>query len=179
MIICLELIVGVRKLRHQTATRPVGCGAIGPEAAYARGVAHVRIVRETPLSAVEAWRRLTEWERHGAVVPLTRVTVTTDPPTAAGTVFVARTGFGRLGFDDPMEVVAWQPPRRCRLVKRGRVVTGWAEFEVRPLGDGGSRVEWREEIRVRGVPAVADPVLRAAGQWMFGRAVNGLLRSGS
>ncbi|MFI7337385.1 SRPBCC family protein [Streptomyces sp. NPDC050085] len=142
-------------------------------------MAHVRIVRETPLSAVEAWRRLTDWERHGDVVPLTRVTVATPPPTAAGTVFVARTGVGRCAFDDPMEVVAWQPPRRCRMVKRGRFVTGWAEFEVRPLGSGGARVEWREELRVRGVPAVADPLLAAAGRRMFGRAVAGLLRDGS
>ncbi|WP_353945460.1 SRPBCC family protein [Streptomyces sp. HUAS MG91] len=139
--------------------------------------ARIRIVRDTPLSADEAWLRLTDWERHGDVVPLTRVTVTTPPPTAAGTVFTARTGTARrFGFDDPMEVVAWQPPHRCRLEKRGRVVTGWAEFEVRPLGGGGSRVEWREELAVRGLPGAADPVLRIAGRWMFGRAVDGLLR---
>nr|WP_203644035.1 SRPBCC family protein [Streptomyces sp. SID14478] len=132
------------------------------------------------MSVAEAWRRLTDWERHGTVVPLTRVTVTTPAPSAAGTVFVARTGFGgRLGFDDPMEVVAWQPPHRCRLVKRGRFVTGWAEFEVRALGAGGARVEWREELRVRAVPGALDPVLAVAGRWMFGRAVNGLLRDGS
>ncbi|MGY0490975.1 SRPBCC family protein [Streptomyces sp. WG-D5] len=137
--------------------------------------ARIRIVRDTPLRAAEAWRRLTDWERHGDSVPLTRVTVTTPPPDAAGTVFVARTGVGRWGFDDPMEIVAWQPPRRCRMEKRGRVVTGWAEFEVRALGDGGARVEWREELRVRGVPRAADRVVAAAGRWMFGRAVDALL----
>ncbi|MET8471447.1 SRPBCC family protein [Streptomyces sp. NPDC006422] len=137
--------------------------------------AQIRIVRDTPLRAAEAWRRLTDWERHGDSVPLTRVTVTTPPPDAAGTVFVARTGVGRCGFDDPMEVVAWQPPRRCRMEKRGRVVTGWAEFEVRALGEGGSRVEWREELHVRGVPRAADRVVAAAGRWVFGRAVTGLL----
>ncbi|MYT73868.1 MULTISPECIES: SRPBCC family protein [unclassified Streptomyces] len=141
--------------------------------------ARIRIVRDTPLSPDEAWLRLTDWERHGDVVPLTRVTVTTPPPTAAGTVFVARTGTARrIGFDDPMEVVAWEPPHRCRLEKHGRVVTGWAEFEVRPLDGGGSRVEWREELAVWGLPKAADPVLRTAGQWMFGRAVAGLLRDG-
>ncbi|MEU6843498.1 SRPBCC family protein [Streptomyces sp. NPDC046716] len=141
--------------------------------------AQIRIVRETPLSPAEAWLRLTDWERHGDVVPLTRVTVSTPPPTGAGTVFTARTGAARrLGFDDPMEVVDWQPPHRCRLEKRGRVVTGWAEFEVRALDGGGSRVEWREELAVWGLPSLADPVLRTAGRWMFGRAVDGLLRHG-
>ncbi|MFJ4715576.1 SRPBCC family protein [Streptomyces sp. NPDC088785] len=140
--------------------------------------ARIRIVRETPLSPAEAWLRLTDWERHGDVVPLTRVTVTTPPPTAAGTVFVARTGTARrLGFDDPMEVVHWEPPHLCRLEKRGRVVLGRAEFEVRPLAGGaGSRVEWREELRVRGLPGLADPLLAAAARRMFGRAVDGLLR---
>ncbi|MFI0235327.1 SRPBCC family protein [Streptomyces sp. NPDC016845] len=142
-------------------------------------MAHVRIVRETPLPAAEAWQRLTDWEQHGAVVPLTRVTVTTPPPTAAGTLFVARTGTDRIGFDDPMEVVAWQPPRRCRLVKRGRIVKGWAEIEVRALGADASVVEWREELHVRGVPALADPVLALAGRLMFTWTIKGLLKKGS
>ncbi|WP_338701853.1 SRPBCC family protein [Streptomyces sp. Q6] len=141
--------------------------------------AHIRIIRDTPLSAAEAWQRLTEWERHGDVVPLTRVTVPTPPPTAVGTRFVARTGIGRrLGFDDTMEVVEWQPPHRCRMEKRGTFVTGWAEFEVREREGGGARVEWREDIGVRGVPKAADPLLAAAGRRMFGRAMNGLLRHG-
>ncbi|MZD07536.1 SRPBCC family protein [Streptomyces sp. SID5785] len=140
--------------------------------------AEIRLVRDTALPVAEAWRRITDWERHGAVVPLTRVTVRTPPPTAAGTVFVARTGLGRLlGFDDPMELVAWQPPRRCRMEKRGRLVRGWAEFEVRARPGGGARVEWHEELRVRGVPAVADPVLATAGRLLFGRALKSLLEN--
>lgn len=138
--------------------------------------------RTAPLSRPEAWRRLTEWPRHGGVVPLTRVTVTTPGPTGEGTVFVARTGVGPLSFDDPMEVTVWQPPGddtpgRCRLEKRGRVVTGWAEIEVRPGPGGRARVLWREELRVRWVPGVCDGALRAAARYLFGRALNRLLRS--
>ncbi|MEU9187729.1 SRPBCC family protein [Streptomyces sp. NPDC048484] len=136
--------------------------------------------RGTPLSADDAWRRLTGWERHADVVPLTRVRVVTLPPRGEGTVFVARTGVGRLAFDDRMEVVVWRPPRDgtpglCRLVKRGRLVVGWAEIEVRPAPEGGSRVVWREELGVRGLPRAFDPLLERAGRWMFGRAVKGLL----
>jgi hypothetical protein len=112
---------------------------------------------------------------------MTRVTVVTPPPTREGTVFVARSGVGPMAFDDPMEVVAWQPPRdggpgKCRLAKRGTFVTGWAEIEVRPVDGGGSRVLWREELRVRWLPGVLDRPLGWAGRWMFGRAVEGLLR---
>ncbi|MFF2501848.1 SRPBCC family protein [Streptomyces sp. NPDC058067] len=142
-----------------------------------------RITRESPLSPAEAWRRLTDWERHGDVVPLTRVRLATPPPTGEGTVFVPRTGVGRFAFDDPMEVVAWEPPHgatagRCRLEKRGTFVTGWAEIEVAPHG-AGSRIVWQEEIHVRPLPGRCDPLLARAGRLMFARTVNGLLTYGS
>lgn len=145
-------------------------------------MATFQLRRTAPLPLDEAWRRLTTWPRHGDVVPLTRVTVTTPPPTGEGTVFVARTGLGPLSFADPMEVTVWQPPADdspglCRLEKRGRVVTGWAEIDVRPGPGGRARVEWREEIHLRFLPAFADTVLARAGRHVFGRAVNRLLRS--
>ncbi|MEU3790995.1 SRPBCC family protein [Streptomyces fructofermentans] len=140
------------------------------------------IRRDSALDAVEAWRRLTDWERHADVVPLTRISVVTAPPVGVGTVFVARTGVGAAGFDDPMEITVWRPPGGsaaglCRLVKRGRTVTGWAEIEVGAgPGGRGSRVVWREDAGVRGLPRAADPVVARAGRLMFGRAVDRLLR---
>ncbi|WP_053740085.1 Immediate-early protein 2 [Streptomyces sp. NRRL WC-3618] len=139
--------------------------------------------RTVPLPLDEAWRRLTEWPRHASVVPLTRVTVLTAPPTRAGTVFVARSGIGPLSFDDRMEVTVWRPPvgdapGLCRLEKRGGVVLGWAEIEVRPGPGGRSRVIWREELRVRLLPSLFDRPLAGASRYVFGRAVNRLLRTG-
>ncbi|MFE1862520.1 SRPBCC family protein [Streptomyces anandii] len=137
--------------------------------------------RTPPLSPDEAWRRLTRWQRHADVVPLTRVTVLTPEPAREGTRFVARTALGPLGFDDPMEVTVWRPPAGgepglCRLEKRGRVVLGWAEIEVRTGPGGRARVVWREELRVRFLPGLFDPVLAGAARSVFGRAVNRLLR---
>ncbi|MGI5459099.1 SRPBCC family protein [Streptomyces sp. CA-249302] len=137
--------------------------------------------RTAPLPLPEAWRRLTEWPRHGEVVPLTRVAVSPPPPTGVGTLVVARSGLGPLSFDDPMEVTVWQPPTedtpgRCRLEKRGRVVRGWAEIEVRPGPGGRSRIVWREELAVRWLPGLFDPLLRGAAVYVFGRAANRLLR---
>ncbi|NOR96800.1 SRPBCC family protein, partial [Mycobacteroides abscessus] len=40
----------------------------------------------------------------------------------------------------------------------------------------GSRVVWTEDVRVRGVPAIFEPLAKIGGQWMFGRALDGLLR---
>ncbi|MFK0253637.1 SRPBCC family protein [Streptomyces sp. NPDC090445] len=142
----------------------------------------IRIIHRTCLPASEAWRRLTDWERHGAQVPLTRTIMETVPPTHVGTRFTARTGVGRITFDDPMEVVVWQPPAgtaagRARLVKHGRAVLGWAEIEVRPLAAGGTEVRWREELRVRGLGRAFDPLVAAAARLLFARVVARLLRT--
>ncbi|MFH9726064.1 SRPBCC family protein [Streptomyces sp. NPDC017254] len=142
-----------------------------------------RVERTVPSAPEEVWRRLTDWPAHGRQVPLTRTRVLTPGPNRAGTRFTARTGVGRLSFDDPMEVVRWEPPAAdrpgtCRLEKSGRVVRGWALVEVTGLPGGGSRVVWTEELSVRGVPKGFDSLLRRAGRFLFGRAVDGLLRAG-
>ncbi|MFD3524505.1 SRPBCC family protein [Streptomyces sp. NPDC058653] len=142
------------------------------------------LARRTPLPPEEAWRRVTDWPAHGRRVPLTRILVETPGPTGTGTVFVARTGVGRLRFDDPMEVVRWEPPAEgrpghCRLEKRGRVITGWAEIEVARTGpEDGDRtlVRWSEELRVAFLPRFLDGVVARAGRVVFGRVVDGLLR---
>ncbi|GHE01189.1 SRPBCC family protein [Streptomyces alanosinicus] len=137
--------------------------------------------RTAPLPLDEAWCRLTEWPRHADMVPLTRIRVLTPGPTRVGTRFVARSGIGPLAFDDTMEVTRWRPPTTdepglCRLEKRGRVVLGWAEIEVGPGPGGRSRVQWREELRVRFVPTALDALVERTARAVFGRAVNRLLR---
>lgn len=128
-----------------------------------------RIVREVGLSPEEAFARVTQWEAHGEHVPLTTI-------TSFDGGFVARTGLGPMGFDDPMEITAWDPPRHCRLQKRGRVVTGWAEIDVEPL-DIGCRVVWREVAHTTGVPAALGRVEAAAGRALFSRVLDRLLRT--
>jgi hypothetical protein len=127
------------------------------------------IVREVPLSQQEAFSRVTDWPRHGDVVPFTTV-------RATETGIVARTALGRVGFDDPMDVVQWDPPRFCRLEKRGRVLRGWAEISVWPIATG-SKVVWREVAHVTGVPRALAGVERAAGRAMFRRLLTGLTRT--
>jgi len=124
---------------------------------------------DSPLPPAAAWQRVTDWAAHGRFVPLTSVTPVETP---AG--FVARTAVGRFGFDDPMQIVAWDPPRFCRVEKRGRVVRGWAEVTVVPRA-AGSRVSWREEAVPAYLPRPARPLADLAGRWLFGRVLRGLL----
>ncbi|MFJ4923239.1 SRPBCC family protein [Streptomyces sp. NPDC088725] len=144
-----------------------------------------RIDRTVLLPADVTWRRLTDWPAHADQVPLTTISVLTPGPTGVGTLFVARTALGRAGFDDPMEVVVWDPPApgrpgHCRLEKRGRVLLGWAEIGVREEEDGRSRARWTEDLRIGRLPARFDPLLGPAiagtGHAVFGRAVDRLLR---
>ena len=130
-------------------------------------MALIEIVREVDLKPAEAWRRVTDWPAHARFVPLTTVSLTPNG-------FLARTGLGPVGFDDPMDVVTWAEPSFCRLEKRGRLVKGWAELTVEPHG-AGSRVSWREEIRVWGVPRFFDALTRWASARLFSRVVDGLL----
>ncbi|MEU5162757.1 SRPBCC family protein [Streptomyces sp. NPDC020875] len=140
-----------------------------------------RLERAVAAPPSEVWRRVTDWRAHAALVPLTSMVSAVPGPPGPGTVFVMRTGIGRVGFDDPMEIVEWSPPGpsgpgRCELVKRGRVILGWAVIEVRAAGSG-SVVVWTEEARVRGVPRRLAAWEARVGRAVFGRALDALLRS--
>lgn len=143
------------------------------------------LTESTPLSPTDAWQRITDWVGHGRHVPFTAITVEPLGPSRVGTVFTARTALGPLGFDDPMEIVEWQPPTdggsgqpdhpgRCRLEKRGRVMLGWAEISVQPAGTG-SQVSWREDAVPAHLPKFAHPVAALVGRLLFGRVMRRLL----
>lgn len=137
------------------------------------------LTQDSPLSPAAAWERITDWPAHGRYVPLTTMRVQPPGPSRVGTVFTARTALGPLGFDDPMEIMDWEPPAggrpgRCRLEKRGRLIHGWAEITVAEHA-GGSRTTWTEVARPRGLPRFADPVARFSARLLFGRVLRKLL----
>jgi hypothetical protein len=131
-------------------------------------------------SSDEVWKLVTDWPAHSRWIALTTVTIDADSPAASGlgTRFTGRTQLGRVGFDDPMQVTHWQPPTanvsgRCRLVKLGRWVTGWAEINV-DAEAGASRLTWIEDLRPRWTPRFADPLVRLVGSALFGRTIRKL-----
>lgn len=103
-----------------------------------------------PGAPEEVWARLWALERHTEAVPLT---VVRGPALRAGSSFVARTAVGPVGFDDVMEVRAWDPPHRAVVAKVGRVLGG--SIEARLVADpAGTRLLWRQEVAATGVPDV-------------------------
>lgn len=137
---------------------------------------------ETPLPAPIAWQRILDVHRHGEVVPLT--TMRGESLYAAqlvpGTRFVAHTGLGPVGFDDPMVIDEISPPTEAaagvaRIRKEGNVVRGWIELTVTPRTQGGSVVEWVQQISVAGIPGIASPVTATVARAAYGQTLRRLL----
>ena len=113
-------------------------------------MARFTATREVAAPAEVVWAKVTDWSAHGRWVPMTTMTITRDTG-GVGTAFVGRSGVGAAAFDDPLEVVRWEPPTDTRagtagLVHRGRVVLGTAEVQVVPLPGGRCRVRWTEDL---------------------------------
>lgn len=131
---------------------------------------HFDITLPCALPAREAFDRLVDLRAHDAIIPLTRINeAALTRPMQRGDSFVARTGGRRLGFDDAMTVVEFDPPRgesagRAAFVKAGPVLFGRANLVVTPTPAGGPTtpgctVRWRQSYRLRALPAAAHPVL--------------------
>jgi hypothetical protein len=138
-------------------------------------VALIRTQREVRAPAAAVWQALVDWPAHGRWVPLTRVSVQTGSGHGLGARFVGRTGIGPLAFDDPMEVVGWQPPvagsaGHCAVVKHGRLLLGRASFSVTPTA-AGSRVLWQEDVELAPARLTRPfaPVLAWLGRVAFDR----------
>ena len=137
---------------------------------------------DTDLPAAEAWRRVLNLHAHTEVIPLT--TVTGEQMEAAallpGSRFVARTALGPVGFDDVMVVDSIEQPLagsggRARIHKQGKMIGGTIDLRVTPTA-AGSAVDWSQQIRVRGVPRTADPLVARVARAAYGKALGELLR---
>ncbi|EWT01352.1 hypothetical protein N865_08500 [Intrasporangium oryzae NRRL B-24470] len=144
-------------------------------------MAHFAVRILSPLPADQAWARILDLRAHSAVIPLT--TLTGDILYAAGLVpgsrFVARTALGPIGFDDSMVVDEVTQPTAghgawARIRKEGKAIRGLIELTITPQGTG-SRVEWSQDISVRGIPRVFDPVVARVARAAYGTTLRKLL----
>jgi hypothetical protein len=140
-------------------------------------VIEIRATVPMPASADDVWALLTDWPSHSRWIPATTVVVVEDTG-GVGTRFVGRSHVGRVGFDDPMTVTAFQPPTdtdpgRCHILKTGRVVVGTAGFTVTSTGPRASEVAWWEDVTVTptGVTRWLEPLIARAGDRAFARVL--------
>ena len=160
-----------------------------------------RITRVVAADPEAVWRVVTDWAGYARWMPLT--SISTDPGAVrVGWSFAGRTGVGPVRFSDSMVVTDWQPPvtdgagGSFRVLKTGRLLSGWALVEVAPLSPGDPRADlapvvttprgfattgatvseltWTERISVRPdlVGRLAAPVLDPVNRRLFGAAVD-------
>lgn len=129
-----------------------------------------------PVPLEEAWTVLMDWERQADwMLDADGVTVVSEQREGVGVRLAVRTRIlGVPAFTEPMEVVAWDPPRRLDI-RHGSLVAGTGTWLLDPI-EGGTRFTWREDIRLA-VPVVGElaatlyrPVMRV----LMGRAMQGL-----
>jgi uncharacterized protein YndB with AHSA1/START domain len=104
----------------------------------------IALTVDVPAPAAEVWAAVTDWAGQGEWMLGTSVRGTDLGGRGVGGGIEAFTGVGRLGFLDAMTITRWDPPFRCEVEHRGRVVRGSAVFEVVPVDAGHSRFVWAE-----------------------------------
>ncbi len=126
------------------------------------------------------WDELVDWAGHADWIPMTRVDVESDDPTAVGARFTATTGLGPLALPDRMEVLRcdWDEESStgvCDVEKLGPVLKGRAGFTVRPDGDGAA-IDWVEDVTVPYTPQFLAPVLGWLGAAGFSAGIRKLAK---
>lgn len=130
------------------------------------------------MSADACFARLVDWDAHSAAIPFTKLSY--EGVARAGQRFVARTGFGPVGFDDAMVVDVLVPPvgdqpGSVRITKQGRVVGGTVGWTVTPDA-GGSEVTWTQHLVIGWLPGWLDGVVGAVGKRAYGQGLRRLVR---
>lgn len=132
--------------------------------------------RVLPYPAAAVFAELIDWAGHAKWVPLTRVQILVGDG-GEGTEFIATSGVGPAALPDRMRVVALDhDAHTAQIQKLGPLLTGTVTLRVVPLSEFNARVEWTEDIQVRGLPRfLSRPTARAAG-FAFERALVGMAR---
>jgi len=131
---------------------------------------------DLPCSIEEAWTVLTRWERQADwMLDADEVIVRSPQRAGLGVRLDVRTRLLQIpAFVEPIEVIAWQPPRSLTIA-HGGAVRGRGTWTLEPVA-GGTRFIWTEEVALA-LPiigtiaaAIYAPVLRT----LMGRAQRAL-----
>ena len=113
-----------------------------------------------PTTPEDAWAVLIDWERQADwMFDADRVDVVSAHREGVGVRLAVKTRlFGVPAFTEPIEVAAWEPPRRLQI-RHGSLVSGTGVWELDAV-DGGTRFRWSEDIALH-VPFVGELAARA------------------
>jgi uncharacterized protein YndB with AHSA1/START domain len=115
-----------------------------------RPAAHLAVSVRVAAPVEKVWDATTDWERQSTWMPGTRVRATASEGRGVGGGIEAWTGLGPFGFLDTMVISEWEPPYRCVVDHRGRLVRGSGAFEVTEAPGGHSTLTWSEDLDLPG-----------------------------
>lgn len=138
------------------------------------------VTHEFDAPAWIVWAELTDWERHSAWIPATRVEVDDPDSHVVGATFTGYTGCGPLTLVDRMRIaeISWTDVNatgECVVEKLGPVLHGTAGFSV-TRSQAGSRVDWFEQVTVPYLPAFLAPLAGKVGALGFRLAMKRLAK---
>jgi hypothetical protein len=137
-------------------------------------------------SAEKVWDALTDWESHSRWIPLTKIIILDEGANSdrgLGTVFVGRTGIGKISFDDKMQVNRFLRPSdnnhgvgKVSLNKLNEHINGFAGFQVYPIDENNCEVLWVENITIPalGKITILNRGAEVVGEFMFRRSLKKL-----
>jgi hypothetical protein len=131
---------------------------------------------DLPCRIEEAWGVLTQWERQADwMLDADEVVVRSPHREGVGVTLDVRTRLFQIpAFVEPMEVVAWDPPRSLAIA-HGGAVRGRGVWTLTPT-EVGTRFTWREdvELAIPVVGAIAAALYAPVMRLLMGRAQRGL-----
>lgn len=99
-----------------------------------------------PAPATVVFEALVDWPGQGRWIPATSVRVQSGDGASVGSVVVARSALGPVGFDDILQIYRWQPPELVDVHHVGWLVRGPARFRVVPIAPDSCRVYVAEQL---------------------------------
>lgn len=97
---------------------------------------------------------------------LVRVRILDDGPVRAGTRATGTVRILGIEVEDPITVLAFDPPERFAIRHDGRFA-GQGEITFRPGAGGGTHVRWQETLVAPLLPHLADAVQRPVFRAVF------------
>jgi hypothetical protein len=115
-----------------------------------RSTVELTVAVDVDAPVEDVWAAVTDWPGQGEWMLGTVVGVdgSDSDGRRLGARLTAVTGVGPLSFRDPMEIVEWDPPRRCVVRHLGAVVKGKGVFEVVELAPGRAQFVWSELLEL-------------------------------
>ena len=103
--------------------------------------------------------------------------MSTDPPIGVGTRYELTVLFNSKRLPMTYEVTRWDPPNLVELKGDGKQTTAVDEIRFSATPSGGTRIDYRADIRLRWPLRIVEPVMRSKFAEVGAKAIEGMRRA--